>query len=131
MVDLKFTPEIEILAAGDVPRRRHWNDADKLQVVKESYLGHRQVTATARRHGISRSLLTTWRRQYRNGELDLETGPAFVLLTLAPEASDPSPRAAAKNVQVEIVLRNGRRLLVSSAVDPDALARLLPVLEGR
>ncbi|NDV49278.1 transposase [Salipiger sp. PrR003] len=131
MVDLKFTPEIEILAAGDVPRRRHWNDVDKLQVVKESYLGHRQVTATARRHGISRSLLTTWRRQYRNGELDLETGPAFVPLTLAPDVSDPSPRAAAKNVQLEIVLRNGRRLLVSSAVDPDALARLLPVLEGR
>ncbi len=131
MVDLKFTPEIEILAAGDVPRRRHWNDTDKLRVVKESYLGHRQVTATARRHGISRSLLTTWRRQYRNGELSLETGPTFVPLTLAPEASDPSPRAAAKNVQMEIVLRNGRRLLVSSAVDPDALARLLPVLEGR
>lgn len=131
MVDLKFTPEIEILAAGDVPRRRHWNDADKLRVVKESYLGHRQVTATARRHGISRSLLTTWRRQYRNGELSLETGPTFVPLTLAPEVSDPPPRAAAKNVQLEIVLRNGRRLIVSSAVDPDAPARLLPVLEGR
>lgn len=131
MVDLKFTPEIEILAAGDVPRRRHWNDADKLRVVKESYLGHRQVTATARRHGISRSLLTTWRRQYRNGELSLETDPTFVPLTLAPEVSDPPPRTAAKNVQVEIVLRNGRRLIVSSAVDPDALARLLPVLEGR
>ena len=131
MVDLKFTPEIEILAAGDVPRRRHWNDADKLHVVKESYLGHRQVTATARRHGISRSLLTTWRRQYRNGELIREEVPAFVPLTLAPDVSDPSPRAAAKNVQLEIVLRNGRRLLVPSAVDPDVLARLLPVLEGR
>jgi transposase len=131
MVDLKFTPEIEILATGDVPRRRHWNDADKLQVVKESYLGHRQVTATARRHGISRSLLTTWRRQHRNGELVLESGPAFVPLTLASEASEPPPRAAAKNVQLEIVLRNGRRLIVSSAIDPDALARLLPVLEGR
>lgn len=98
MVDLTFTPEIEILAAGDVPRRRHWNDADKLQVVKESYLGHRQVTATARRHGISRSLLTTWRRQYRIGDLIREEVSAFVPLTLAPDVSDPSPRAAAKNV---------------------------------
>ncbi|NDW32751.1 transposase [Salipiger sp. PrR007] len=131
MVDLKCTPEIEILAAGDVPRRRHWSDANKLQVVKESYLEHRQVTATARRHGISRSLLTTWRLQYRNGKLGLETVPAFVPLTLAPESSDPPPRAAAKDVQLEIVLRNGRRLIVSPAVDPDALARLLPVLEGR
>ncbi|MFV0513960.1 MAG: IS66 family insertion sequence element accessory protein TnpB, partial [Jhaorihella sp.] len=31
--------------------------------MKESFLGHRQVTATARRHGVSRSLLTIWRRQ--------------------------------------------------------------------
>ncbi len=32
--------------------------------------GRRQAAAaTARRHGICRSLLTTWRRQYRNGEL--------------------------------------------------------------
>jgi hypothetical protein len=32
---------------------------------------------------------------------------------------------------LEIVLRNGRRLLVPSAVDPEMLARLLPVLDGR
>lgn len=97
---------------------------DKLQVVKENYLGHRQVTATARRHVISRSLLTTWRRQYWNGELGRETVPAFVPLTLALEAYAPPPCVDAKNAQLEmeIVLRNGRRLLVSSAVDP-AVAR--------
>lgn len=131
MADLKFTPEIEILGAGDVPRRRPWSDADKIRVVKESYLGQRQGAATARRHGISRSLLTVWRRQYRNGELSQETVPTFVPLALAPDAPAPAPQAAAEDVQLEIVLTNGRRLIVSSAVDPDALARLLPVLEGR
>ena len=95
MADLKFTPEIEILAAGDVPKQRPWSDTDKIRVVKESYLGHRQVTATARRHGISRSLLTVWRRQYRNGELSRETVPTFVPLALALEASDPPRQAAA------------------------------------
>ena len=131
MADLKFTPEIEILAAGDVPRRRPWSDADKIRVVKESYLGHRQVTATARRHGMWRSLLTVWRRQYRNGELSRETVPMFVPLALALEASDPPRQAAVEDVQLDIVLTNGRRLIVSSAVDPDSLARLLPVLEGQ
>ena len=95
MADLKLTAEIEILAAGDVPRRRPWSDADKIRVVKESYLGHRQVTATARRHGISRSLLTVWRRQYRNGKLSRETVPTFVPLALALEASDPPRQATA------------------------------------
>lgn len=131
MVDLTFTPQIEILSAEDAPRRRHWSDADKIRVVEESHWGHRQVSATARRHGISRSLLTVWRRQYRNGELAEASGPAFVPVKIAPDIDAPSPREPAPDVQIEIVLRNGRRLLVSSSVDPDALARLLLVIEGR
>ncbi|MDK3075644.1 hypothetical protein QO034_21490 [Sedimentitalea sp. JM2-8] len=37
--------------------------------MEESFIGHRQAAATAPRHSICRSLLTTWQRQYRNGEL--------------------------------------------------------------
>ena len=129
MVDLTFTPQIEILSAEDAPRRRHWSDADKIRVVEESHRGHRQVSATARRHGICRSLLTIWRRQYRNGELASEIGPAFLQVQVPPEMD--TPPQLAPDVQLEILLRNGRRLLVSSSVDPDALARLLPSLEGR
>ncbi|MCE8536831.1 transposase [Ruegeria pomeroyi] len=130
MVDFKFTPQIEILSAEDGPRRRHWSDAGKIRVVEESYRGHWQVSATARRNGICRSLLTVWRRQYRNGELASEIGPAFVPVQMAPEMNEP-PRQPAPDVELEIVLRNGRRLLVLSSVDPDALARLLPILEGK
>ncbi|MHC9237585.1 IS66-like element accessory protein TnpA [Pseudooceanicola sp. 502str34] len=131
MVDLTFTPQIEFLSAEDVPRRRHWSDADKIRVVQESHRGHRQVSATARRHGISRSLLTTWRRQYRDGDFAIQSGPAFVPVTMAPAMDKPSPRQLGPDVQHEVVLRNGRRLLVPSSVDPDALARLLPILEGK
>lgn len=130
MVDFKFTPQIEILSAEDGPRRRHWSDADKIRVVEESHRGHRQVSATARRHGISRSLLTVWRRQYRNGELANASAPAFVPVQMISEM-DTSSRQPAPDVQLEILLRNGRRLLVPSSVDPDALARLLPILEGK
>lgn len=49
---------------------------------------------------------------------------------VTPEMDTP-PRQLAPDVQLEILLRNGRRLLVSSSVDPDALARLLPILEGK
>lgn len=133
MADHKFRPEIEVLSAADASRRRHWSDADKIRMVKESFLGHRQVSATARRHGVSRSLLTIWRRQYRSGELGDERAPAFIPLALsveAPTAASVAPRDAF-DLQLEIVLRNGRRLLVPSGVDPEMLARLLPVLEGR
>lgn len=58
MVNLKFTPGIEFLVAGEVPRRRHWSDGDKLQVVKESHLGgHRQDERYAKK-GINFSIST-------------------------------------------------------------------------
>ncbi|WP_235905982.1 transposase [Pseudooceanicola pacificus] len=62
MVDLIFAPQVEILPTEDTLRRRHWSDANKKRIIEESYRGHRQVSATARRHGICRSLLTVWRR---------------------------------------------------------------------
>ena len=71
-----------------------WDDADKLRIVEESFLGHRQVSATARRHGVSRSLLTTWRRQYRDGELGDETPPSFIPLAVSPMAPAAMPDAA-------------------------------------
>ena len=55
MADLTFRPEIEVLSAADGVRRRHWSDADKLRIVEESFLAIARQ-ATARRHGISRSL---------------------------------------------------------------------------
>ena len=137
MADHTFRPEIEVLSAADVPRRRHWSDTDKIRIVEESFLGHRQVAATARRHGVSRSLLTIWRRQYRDGELGDETPPSFIPLAVSPMAPAAMPATAQEapgdtpNVQLEIVLRNGRRLLVPSSVAPEVLARLLPALEGR
>ena len=132
MADLKFAHEIEVLSAADGARRRHWSDAAKLRIVKESLVGHRQVSATARRHGISRSLLTVWRRQYRSGELGNERSPAFIPLTLSAEPSASTHRThltSNPEARVEIALRNGRRLVVPANVEPEALARLLPVLE--
>ncbi|MRX51875.1 transposase [Paracoccus sp. S-4012] len=137
MADHRFRPEIEVLSAADAARRRHWSDADKIRIVEESFLGHRQVSATARRHGVSRSLLTIWRRQYRDGAVGSDAGPAFIPLTLSPGPPAAMPAAApvagrdTADMQLEIVLRNGRRLLVPSTVGPEVLARLLPVLDDR
>jgi transposase len=139
MIDLALWPtlrsaEIEVLSAADGVRRRHWSDADKLRIVEESFVGHRQASVTARRHGISRSLLTTWRRQFRNGELGVMRTPIFTALAVAEalptSASKTSPASSLEN-RVELVLENGRRLVVPVDVDPQALARLLPVIDSR
>jgi transposase len=131
MADLKFRPEIEILSASDAGRRRHWNEDEKLRIVEESFHGSRQSSATARRHGISRSLLTRWRSDYRAGLLGGRAGAQFVPVTFKPEVAVRAAPKADTGCQerIEIVLVNGRRVIVPATIDPDSLARLLPVLE--
>jgi transposase len=131
MADLKFRPDFEILSAADGERRRHWSDADKLRIVEESFCGNRQASATARRHGISRSLLTRWRKEYRLGLFG--NAPAtFMPLQIAP---DPAACSAAPKdhptveEKVEITLTNGRRLSVTLSIDGTALTRLVRALE--
>jgi len=130
MVDLNCDSKIEVLSAADVPRRRHWSDAEKFRIVEESFVGHRQATAIARRYGISRSLLTRWRQRYRRGELGSGPPQAFIPVTLSADAPvSRSSLASDPEAKVEIVLKNGRQLAVPANVAPEALARLLPVLE--
>ena len=118
----------------DAGRRRAWTDEEKVRIVEESLRGHRQGSATARRHGISRSLLTRWRGEYRAGLLGAG-GPMFTPLALTAEEAPSAPGLASpdgsgREAKIEIVLANGRRVIVSASVDPASLARLLPVLES-
>ena len=116
MSDFISRPQIEVLSAADGSRRRQWSDEDKLRIVEESFVGHRQVAATARRHGMCRSLLTIWRRQYRNGELGAGRPVSFTPVTVTKDiaASQPGPvdpPDLPRNSQVEIALLNGRLLI--------------------
>lgn len=134
MSDFFNRPQIEVLSAADGERRRYWSDDDKLRIVEESFIGHRQAAATARRHGICRSLLTTWRRQYHNGELEscrpVSFAPVTVTNAPAPQTNLVDP-GQPPDCQVEIALPNGRRLIVSVGVEPEALARILTVVDGQ
>ncbi|WP_409996812.1 IS66-like element accessory protein TnpA [Leisingera daeponensis] len=101
--------------------------------MEESFIGHRQAAATARRHSICRSLLTTWRRQYRNGELGSSRPVPFAPVTVAKgtpaSQANPVDPCPPPDCQVEIALPNGRRLIVPVGVEPEALARILAVLD--
>jgi len=125
-----FTP-IEVFAAEDVGRRRHWSDEDKIRIVEESFRGHRQGSATARRYGISRSLLSTWRRAYRNGTL----GGAGRFAPLVTENATPSPAAdpvqAPQDARLDIALPNGRCMTIPTSLPPSRLAALLAVVDPR
>lgn len=126
--------QIEVLSADDLGRRRDWTDEEKIRIVEESLQGYRQGSATARRYGLSRSLLTTWRREYRSGVLGIRAAPGFVPLAISPPQSGPrevvSQSRSGDDVLIEIGLLNGRRLTIPATLDPTILARLLLVLDA-
>ncbi len=120
--------KVEVLGTE---RRRRWSLQDKLQIVEETMQPDVTVSEVARRHGLAPSVVFTWRRLAREGRLG-DTGPAFV-----PVEITPVPVQAASMVSssrrtglIEIVLGRGRRIRVDREVDPEALRRVLQVVES-
>lgn len=122
---------LEVVEAGG---RRRWTEDAKARIVLESLAGPRLVSATARRHGISRSQLLAWRRALRIERSEAEPVSGFVPAVIMPEppAGATAPCSAKPgDDRIEIVLARGRRIIVGAGVDAAALSRVLDVLERR
>ena len=99
----------------------------------ESLQTPRAISSTARRHGISRSLLVTWRRSFRPEPTSPEAQQAgFVpVMVVAAAETAPAMDAAPASGRMVIVVGKDRRIIVDTSVDAVALARVLQVLERR
>src|SRR5580693_7296930 len=86
----KVSAQVGRLEVVETGRRRRWSEDEKLKIVLESLQAPRQVAATARRHGVSRSLLLRWRRSFRPEPKDAADQPGFVPAVLVAE-SGPTP----------------------------------------
>src|ERR1700722_20152916 len=78
---------IEVVSTG---ARRRWTAAVKRRIVAESCGGRGEVSATARRHGLSGGQLFTWRRLAREGRLGDEAAALVPVEIVAPAASGPA-----------------------------------------
>ena len=137
------TPGGESGGPVDRRRRRRWSEAQKRQIVSESYEPGVSVSIVARRYNVNANQVFTWRRLYREPAGDAGAGRLVpVVVEATPEggadASTPCPSSgdgvaadAAAAGRMEIVLAGGRRVIVDRAVDGPALARVLAVLERR
>jgi transposase len=68
-------------------RRRRWTAEEKAQILAESFQPGASVSEVARRHGVNRGLLWTWRHEARKrGAIG---APTFVPLRIAAEAAAP------------------------------------------
>jgi transposase len=119
--------QVERLEVVETGRRRRWSEEEKLRIVAESLSGPRLVSATARRYGISTSLLFTWRRACRQSTSETaDTG--FVPPVVVP---DVRPAVPTGSWRIEIVLANRRRVIVNGGVDIAVLCQLVEALERR
>jgi transposase len=130
---------VEVL--GGIERRRRWSQDDKMRIIEETLAPGAKVTEVARRNGVAASVVFTWRRQARTIE---KGGPCFAPVRIAaaetsgenakPLSDDDRrlrPVPVARVGLIEIDLGNRRRIRVDAQVDPNALARVLDVLERR
>ena len=139
-----------------VERRRQWPTEEKLRIMSEALAPGVTISAVADRHGVCRSQLYAWLRLAREGKLrgismsepeavsfvpvrvtaDTRTSASTPLCD-PPGSSATSSRPPASSAlrgrrpaMVEVVLTNGRIVKVDESIDPDALARLLAVVDG-
>ena len=135
---------VEIITGRE--RRRRWSLQDKLRLVGEANEPGAMIRSVAARHGVSESLLFTWRRQVREGLLGgaVSQSPVFVPAQMVGSTSTavaplderpcpapvPSSRSANAPGLIEIDLGGGRQVRVGRDVNLAALRRVLAALRG-
>lgn len=128
-MDIHKHSTFERLEIVDTGRRRRWSEDEKLRVVMESLSGSRLVAATARRHKISRSQLSAWRRAFRTNAQGATTDPVLVpatithLPTLVPERTAEDPDAV-----IVVELANGGRMRISASTPPALATAVLKAM---
>jgi transposase len=138
-----------------VERRRRWPAEVRLRILDEVMQPGASVAAVADRHGVARGLVYQWLKQLREGRMpglslkepgavvafapvsvvsdegDARTKPVPTpSLPLPAQPASAAPTCKRRSGAVEIRLANGRVIKVDEGIAPDALARLLAVVDG-
>jgi transposase len=136
------------LITGDA-RRRRWTAEEKAQILAESFQPGVSVAEVARRYGMNRGLLWTWRHEARKRSAVPDQAFVPVRITEEPTArmmpatmnQDTNTEVAASgrseegkvgsalgSIEIEL---EGARVRVSGAVDAAALHQVLSYLGRR
>jgi transposase len=125
-------------------RRRRWTAEEKARIVAESLEADANISDVARRHGVTRGLLTIWRRQFSSGGGGQEPVQSFAAVkidTVPAVSNDAAGYSAESDVaatalpavrsrgRIEIDIA-GARIRVESGVDHATLAMVLAAVRG-
>jgi transposase len=133
----------EVLSGPE--RRRRWSAAEKAQLVAEALRPGANVTALARRCGVSRSLVYAWRREARVEAIEPVVPPLVpVIVASGDDAATASRLPAQRNARtgsvhsdhgartgvIEIALSGAVRVTLRGPVDAEGLRAVLAALRG-
>jgi transposase len=68
-------------------RRRNWTTQEKTRIAAESFEPHANISEIARRYGVSRGLLSVWRRQVREQASSSTPEPMFATVRIESDAN--------------------------------------------
>ena len=123
----------EVLSGPE--RRRRWGHEEKARLVAEVMVPGAKVTEIARRHGISRSLLYTWRREAERESASSGGAPMLpdlvpVMIADAREVPKASAATAKQTGAIEIVLPSGARVTIRGRIEEHTLRAVLDALRA-
>ena len=133
-----------LLGVPQVDRRRQFPDLLKRQIVEEILLPGATVSAVARLYGVTPPCVFRWRKLLGYGTAEDKTEFAAVEIG-QPDRAAVSGEAAALELPIplpnlvperpsgsmEIELAGGKKLRFDHETDPEAIRRVVELLEGR
>ena len=111
-------------------RNRSWPEALKREIVAASLTPGASVSVVARRYDVNANQVFAWRKRYRDvpPAAAVKAASRLVPVMVAPEAAVRQASAAVETIEIDV---GDYRVRVGSAVDAQALRRVLDVLERR
>jgi transposase-like protein len=119
-------------ATGRRRRNRSWPEALKREIVAASLAPGASVSVVARRYDVNANQVFSWRKRYRDvpPAAAVAAAPRLVPVMVTPErdAAVRQPSTAVETIEIDL---GDYRVRVGSAVDAQALRRVIDVLERR
>jgi transposase len=126
---------IEIVMGRE--RRRRWSIDEKLRIVAETEECGARIWDVAARHDVYPSLLSTWRRQVREGRLGRDRPGGFVPVRLVAPSQEATTLSGCQTASgasgasgIEIILADGTRLYIRHAAQLPLLRPVITALRG-
>ena len=113
-------------------RNRSWPEVLKREIVAATFAPGASVSVVARGYDVNANQVFSWRRRFRDVPHAAAVKAAArlvpVMVTPEPGAVARQPSVAAETIEIDV---GNYRVRVGSAVDAQALRRVLDVLERR